>query len=312
MMKKEDILRVNKLSVKLGGKLILKDITLNVKNGEMLGIVGRSGVGKTTLLNSIIGYCPRSAGEVSYFSGMDYASAFEKKDSFRRLFGFSAQNPSFYPELSVLNNLEYFASLYNIPKLTVHKNIMRALRLVQLEDHMLAYGKHLSGGMRKRLDIACAIVHAPKILILDEPTADMDPLLRIQMWNLMEDINHNGTTILVSSHFLSELEHTCDRIVLLNNKTIGYTGTPTEFRNRYSNVKEIHISTKDGKYDVILKKCISIPFLEVKHVFKRKGRIVLHSSANLAAIKDAISKIGASDVDIIDPSFDALFNLFVK
>ena len=161
------------------------------------------------------------------------------------------------------------------------------------------------------------MIHEPKLLILDEPTADMDPLLRIQMWDLMEDINHRGTTIIVSSHFLSELENTCDRIAFLHKAGIEFIGTPKNFRDLYSNVKEIHISTQDGRYDVILKKVLNIPFLEVKHVFKRKGRIVLHSNETERNIRDAISNVlkkeaKLSDIEIINPSFDMLFKLFVK
>lgn len=319
MKKKEDILKIGNLSVKLGNNLVLKDVDINVKDGEMIGIVGISGVGKTTLLNSIIGFYPVLRGTISYYSSIrkEYVSILDNLDECRSLFGFSAQNPSFYPEISVIENLRYFASLYDMPEDVKEQNVMWALKLVQLEDHKNFYAKNLSGGMQKRLDIACAIVHKPKILMLDEPTSDMDPLLRIQMWDLMENINHTGTTVIVSSHFLSELEHTCDRIALLHNKRVVYIGTPRNFRDLYSNVKEIHVSTKDGKYDLILKRFRSIPSLEVKHIYKRKGGIVLHSRDTEEKIKNAISDVlskeeNISDVEIRNPSFDMLFKLFVK
>ena len=319
MEKKESgILKVENLSVKLGNNLVLKDVNLEVEDGEMMGIVGISGVGKTTLLNSIIGFYPVLKGTISYYSSVrkEYVSVLNL-DECKSLFGFSAQNPSFYPEISVLENLRYFASLYGMPEDVKEQNIMWALKLVQLEDHGKVRAKNLSGGMQKRLDIACAIAHKPRILMLDEPTSDMDPLLRIQMWDLMENINHTGTTVIVSSHFLSELEHTCDRIALLHDKKAVYIGTPRNFRGLYSNVKEIHVSTKDGRYDLILKKVKSIPFLEVKHIYKRKGRIVLHSSDSEKNIKNAISdalskEANVSDVEIRNPSFDMLFKLFVK
>jgi len=316
---RRDILKISNLSVKLGKNLILKDVDISVKDGEMLGVVGVSGVGKTTLLNSIIGFYPTFKGDISYYTsqGNMKISVLSNVDRYRRLFGFSAQNPSFYPELSVLENLHYFASLYDIPEVYKRANIKSALQLVQLTDHAKAYAKNLSGGMKKRLDIACAIVHNPRIVILDEPTSDMDPLLRIQMWNLMEEINKLGTTIIVASHFLSELEHTCDRIIFLHNKKVEFIGTPKEFRDIYSKVKEIHISTIDGKYDVILKKVKDMPFLEVKHIFKRKGRIVIHSRENEKTIRNAISKAlgkeaNISDVEISNPSFDMLFKMFIK
>ncbi|MBI2647695.1 ABC transporter ATP-binding protein [Candidatus Woesearchaeota archaeon] len=320
MVKKEDvnILKIDDMSVNLGGKLILDKINLDINEGDMLGIVGVSGAGKTTLLNSITGYYPFK-GVVSYYSqrAKMFVPVLDNHDNFKRLFGFSAQNPSFYPELNVIENLEYFASLYNIPENIKMQNIRRALRLVRLEDHNKVLAKNLSGGMKKRLDIACSIVHNPRILILDEPTSDMDPLLRVQIWSLIEDINKNGTTIIVASHFLSEVENVCDRIVFLHNKHIEFIGTPKNFRNLYSKVKEICIATSDGKYGIILKKIIDLPFLEVKHILKKKGRIILHSKENEELISSIISKLlenekNIFDVEIRDPSMDTLFKLFVE
>ena len=314
-----NILRIDNLTVRLGGKLIIENVNIDIKEGEMLGLVGVSGAGKTTLLNSIIGYYPVYKGDILYNSQRKkkFISVLDKFSNFKGLFGFSAQNPSFYPELSVVENLEYFASLYNLPEDLKAQNIDRALKLVKLHEHQDATAKNLSGGMKKRLDIACAIVHNPKILLLDEPTSDMDPLLRVQIWSLIEDINKSGTTIIVASHFLSEIEHVCDRIVFLHDKRVKFEGSPKHFRNLYSKIKEVHIATTDGKYNLILKKIVDIPFLEVKHVLKKKGRVILHSKESDDTIKNAISKLireesNISDVEIRNPSMDMLFKLFVE
>ncbi|MBI2558027.1 ABC transporter ATP-binding protein [Candidatus Woesearchaeota archaeon] len=315
----DDLLRIGNLAIILGGKTILENININVRDGEMLGLVGVSGAGKTSLLNSIIGYYPVARGDILYNSPRKkrLISILDKFSNFRGLFGFSAQNPSFYPELSVMENLEYFASLYNIPDDIKVQNIERALKLVKLHEHKNAIAKNLSGGMKKRLDIACAIVHFPKVLLLDEPTSDMDPLLRIQIWGLVEDINKSGTTIIVASHFLSEIEHICDRIVLIHNKRVEFEGSPKHFRNIHAKTKEIHIATRDGKYSVILKKIMDMPFLEVKRVLKKKGRIIIHSKESDNVINNAISKLlrgetNISDVEVTNPSMDMLFKLFVE
>ncbi len=314
-----DVLRIEGLTVVLGKRAILEDVNVNVEDGEMLGLVGISGAGKTTLLNSIIGYYPVAEGDILYNSPRkkEFVSILDKMGVFKCLFGFSAQSPSFYPELSVLENLQYFASLYDMPENIKKQNILRALKLVGLQEYTKATAKNLSGGMKKRLDIACSIAHYPKILILDEPTSDMDPMLRVQIWNVIEDINKSGTTVIVASHFLSEIEHTCDRMVFVHNKSIGFVGTPGDFRNKYSRAKEVHIGTKDGNYSIILKKVLDIPFLEFKHVLKKKGRIVLHSKENENVIRNALSKVlqsekNISDIEVKDPSMDMLFNLFVE
>lgn len=314
-----DILRIQNLSIELGGRAILNRINIDVKDGEMLGIVGISGAGKTTLLNSVIGFYALQNGGVFYNSprAERFVSVFDNLSNFKRLFGFSAQNPSFYPELSVIENLEYFANLYDLPRSIKEQNIKRALELVQLQGFNNMQAKNLSGGMKKRLDIACAIVHNPKILILDEPTSDMDPLLRVQIWSLIEDINKSGTTIIVASHFLSEIEHLCDRIVFLVDKRVEFIGTPKYFRSLYSKTKEIHIATKDREYDVILKKLMDMPFLEVKHVLKKKGRVILHSSESEEVINSALDNLlrttsNISEVEIRNPSMDMLFKIFIE
>lgn len=297
----------------------MEGIDINVREGEMLGLVGVSGAGKTTLLNSIIGYYPVAKGDILYNSSRQrrFTSILDKFSNFKGLFGFSAQNPSFYPELSAIENLEYFASLYNIPDGIKAQNIERALKLVKMHEHKNMIAKNLSGGMKKRLDIACAIVHFPKVLLLDEPTSDMDPWLRIQIWGLIEDINKSGTTVIVASHFLSEIEHICDRIVFIHNKRVEFEGSPRHFRNIHAKTKEIHIITRDGKYNIILKKIMDMPFLKVKQVLKKKGRIILHSRESENAINSAISKLmkgegNISDVEITNPSLDMLFKIFVE
>src|SRR3989338_4484952 len=313
----EDILKIESLSVELGGKIILDRVDIGVKEGEMLGVVGISGAGKTTLLNSMIGFYPLQNGDILYNSprASRLVSIFNNLNSFKRLFGFSAQNPSFYPELSVIENLEYFANLYDLPDSIGKQNIKRALEMVQLEGFNDMQAKNLSGGMKKSLDIACAIVHNPKILILDEPTSDMDPMLRVQIWSLIEDINKSGTTIIVASHFLSEIEYLCDRIVFLHGNKVDFIGTPKYFRHLYSKTKDIHVATKDRRYDLVLKKVMDIAFLEVKYVLKKKGRVVLHSSESENTITQALNKLlkttsNISDIEIKSPSLDMLFRSF--
>ena len=316
--KADELLRVESLSVELGGRRILDNVSFKVKEGEMLGIVGVSGVGKTTLLNSIIGYYSRKSGNVLYKSVRTkrFISVLDNLDNFKKLFGFSAQTPSFYPELTILENLEYFASLYDMPENIKKLNIRKILQLVKLREHTKALAKNLSGGMKKRLDIACALVHNPLILILDEPTSDMDPLLTVHIWNLLEDINESGTTVLVASHFLSEVENNCDRMVFLRDGRAEFIGSPKNFRQLYSKIKEIHIKAEDGKYDLILRKVKNMPFLEVKHVYKKSG-ILIHSLKTENALRHALSSIESeakniSDIEIRNPSMDMLFRLFAK
>jgi len=212
-----EILQVKNISVRFK-EPILEDISFSVMQNEIFGIIGVSGAGKTSLLNAIAGYYP-TTGKVIY------------NGDFRKAIGFSSQKPSVYKELTVLQNLKYFAGLYKIPGKIKDYNIKKVLSIVHLDGAILA--KNLSGGMLKRLDIACAIVHRPLILLLDETTGDMDFILRKEMWKLVKDINKTGTTIILASHFLSEIEELCDRIGILSGKKMEFKGTIKELKNMY-------------------------------------------------------------------------------
>ncbi len=260
-MQDQEILKVMGLSKAFGSKQVLKDVNFSVKHSELFGLIGLSGVGKTTLLQLMMGILPADEGNV-YFrpehllkvSETDpvFKSVFRESMAVKKIFGFAAQEPSFYPELTVKENLFYFGSLYGLSEDIIRSNIKTVLKLVGLEGEEKTIGSNLSGGMQKRLDIACAIIHDPDILMLDEPTADLDPVLREQMWELIKRINSTGTTVIVASHFLNEIERYCDRLAIIHNKKIVGIGTVAEFKKKYSNYEEIHIQTVPSKYSELV------------------------------------------------------------
>ncbi len=258
----DTILRVINISKKFSDNLVLDNINLDIKSGEIFGIIGLSGSGKTTLLNTIIGFLEPDMGDIRFKLEhlLDYGedkpqfmSVFKNRADAKRSFGFAAQDPSFYQQLTSKENLEYFGKLYNISKDILRTNIDILLKLMGLYGFQDILAKNLSGGMQKRLDIACALIHDPKILILDEPTSDLDPILRKQMWGLIKEINRKGTTIILSSHFLDEIEILCNRVGILYKGKIIISGTPDEIKNYYSKDVEIKIETTPGNYSKIIK-----------------------------------------------------------
>ena len=212
-----------------------------------------SGAGKTTLLNLIVGFYPPDAGDILYaLPDGSTASVINNPDAFKRFFGFSTQTPSFYSSLNVRENLEHFASLYHIPEPHRSRRCSDLLSLVSLKDFSDVLACNLSGGMQKRLDIACALIHKPKVLILDEPTADLDPVLRKNFWDLVRKINMGGTAIIIASHFLHEIESLCSRVAVLHNHKIAVVGTVDELKDIYSKNFEIHLKTKSKKYSKLI------------------------------------------------------------
>jgi len=255
------LIRLAGVRKQFGRKVVLDSIDLDICAGELFGIIGASGAGKTTLLKTIVGFLEPDEGEVLFgfrrflksrqdSSGL---SPLSRKPSrqFNRLFGFATQEASFYPRLTVEENLLYFAGLYGIAREEARENADAALGMVNLSRDRHTLAENLSQGMKKRLDIACAIVHNPKILILDEPTGDLDPALRQQIWQLIKKINESGVTIIVASHFLDELKPLCRRIALLANSRIAAVGSGAELDRIFSGREAIRIKSLPGNYRLL-------------------------------------------------------------
>lgn len=210
------MIKIKGLSKAFGNNTILKDLNLNIRTNEIIGIAGINGAGKTTLLKLLIGYESPQKGVV-YYKGKDvlYNEKIVKKE-----FGFASQDNCFYDTLTVKDNLLYFGRLHNIPKKILNKRITDLLSLTHLESKAKAQAKNLSTGMKKRLDIACALIHDPLVLIADEPTKGLDPLLSKETMTLFQKLRDKGKTIIMSSHSLDELSKNCDNLIILHNQKI--------------------------------------------------------------------------------------------
>jgi len=238
----------------------------------------------------------------------------DKENVVKKLFGFAAQIPSFYPELTVVENLKYFGTLYKLPKDILSKNIDTVIRLVALEEDRYTIAGELSGGMQKRLDIACALVHDPNVLILDEPTADLDPVLRNQIWNLIKKINSIGTTIIIASHFIEELEEHCDRIAILHNKSIVETGSPLELRKKLLEKEYIILETTPGDYK---KLASNLKKIGINYIEGRGHQLWLHTKRAEPMLKNVIKECErlnerVLDIEIKKSSLREIFDRLLK
>ncbi len=242
---KKIILEAKDVSKKYGNRIILDNINLQVYQGEILGIIGQNGSGKTTLLKMLVGFLHPDTGNI-LFDQKDLAKN-QKKLAIN--FGFAAQENSFYPNLATEENIRYFGSLYNISKKTLDTNTKTVLDLVKLNDSADVLAKHLSTGMQRRLDIACSLINNPRILILDEPTENLDVMLRHEILDLIARINSHGTTIIMSSHLLEDIEQTSDSVAILYKHTIIKQGPLSMLRSlsRRSSLEDIFESlVKNG------------------------------------------------------------------
>ncbi|MET8878118.1 ABC transporter ATP-binding protein [Nocardia sp. NPDC004604] len=210
---------VRNLFVRRGGREVLHDISLTIPRGSITGLLGPSGCGKTTLMRSIVGTQIVESGEVSAL-GIPAGAA-----ELRRRIGYVTQAPSIYPDISVRENVAYHAALYGRDR----DDTDEAIAAVGLLENARQRGDELSGGQQTRASLACALVAQPEVLIMDEPTVGLDPVLRVDLWKQFHELAANGTTLLVSSHVMDEAEH-CDKLLLLREGKLLAQLSPDELR----------------------------------------------------------------------------------
>ncbi|MGD7043188.1 ABC transporter ATP-binding protein [Jeotgalibacillus proteolyticus] len=199
---------------------VIKDVTLTIPSGEICGLLGPSGSGKTTLIRLMIGAIAADEGSV-HFGDVKIPNM-----NMLKQVGFMPQNDALYDDLSAEANLHFFGGLYHLDSATLNKRMDEVLSIVDLTEHRKKLVKKFSGGMKKRLSLAAAILHSPKILFLDEPTVGIDPVLRRTIWQQFQTIKQSGTTIIVSTHVMDEVTE-CDQAALLyNGVLIDYDTVP--------------------------------------------------------------------------------------
>jgi len=204
---------VRNLTVNRGGRPVIPDLTLQVPAGEVIGLLGPSGCGKTTLMRAIVGVQQVAGGEGEVLG----LPAGDK--ALRRRVGYVTQDPSVYSDLTIAENLRYFAAAVLVPRRELDAEVSRVLDLVDLVDHADQRVDNLSGGQVSRVSLGAALVGTPELLVLDEPTVGLDPVLRRDLWAIFRRLAGSGVTLLVSSHVMDEASR-CDRLLLMREGRI--------------------------------------------------------------------------------------------
>lgn len=210
---------VDHLRVVRGKRTAVDDLSVRIARGTITGILGPSGCGKTTLLRSIVGTQIVESGTVTVL-GLPAGSA-----ELRSRVGYVTQDATVYDDLRVLDNVRYFAALYG----TTKDDADSAIETVGLTDHRTALCGNLSGGQRTRASLACALVAQPELLVLDEPTVGLDPVLRVELWEQFTRLAEQGQTLLVSSHVMDEADHCHDLLLMRDGRLLAHT-TPSRLR----------------------------------------------------------------------------------
>ncbi len=253
----EKVIEVKNLTkeYKKGIKAI-DDLSLNVHKGEILGLLGPNGSGKSTTINCILSLLKFSNGSIKIFGDEMNPNSYDIKSKIGVVF----QDVSVFDELTVYENLDYFCGLYIKNKKKRKEYIEEAIDLVGLSDFKKYYPKQLSGGLLRRLNIACGIAHKPKLIFFDEPTVAVDPQSRNNILDGIKKLRQNGATIVYTTHYMEEVEILCDRIIILDKGKILATGTSDELKELAEIEEKITIEVNDLDKEYLDK------IIELEHV----------------------------------------------
>ncbi|MDF2502799.1 ABC transporter ATP-binding protein [Clostridium sp.] len=222
-------------------KVVLKDISFNVKNGEILCVLGPNGAGKSTTINILTTALNYDSGEIKY-NGEIISS---NNKMFKRDLGVVPQDIAIYEDISAEKNVKFFASLYGLRGKDLENKVNEALEFVGLSDKKKDKPKTFSGGMKRRLNIACAIAHNPKLIIMDEPTVGIDPQSRKHILESIKKLRSRGATIIYTTHYMEEVEEISSRIIIMDHGEIIAEGTKEELKESIEGEKIYFIEVSD-------------------------------------------------------------------
>ena len=222
----KNVIEVKHLSKSYKSHKAVDDLSFEVKEGEILGLLGPNGSGKTTTMNCILALLKYNEGEIKIFGKEMSPSAYDIKSKIGVVF----QDVAVFDELTVYGNIDYFCGLYIQDKTVRAEYVEDALKLVGLTENKNQYPKQLSGGLLRRLNIACGIAHKPKLIFLDEPTVAVDPQSRNNILEGIKKLRDDGATIIYTTHYMEEVEILCDRVIILDKGQIIASGTNDELK----------------------------------------------------------------------------------
>lgn len=263
----EPVISVKKLSKKFGDFVAVNEIDFDVQKGEIFAFLGPNGAGKSTTIKMLTTLMQPTSGEL-YLAGFDVT---KEQDSVRKSFGIVFQDPSLDDELTAYENMMIHATMYAIPHHERNSKIEELLKLVDLWERRKGRIKTFSGGMRRRLEIARALLHHPQIMFLDEPTLGLDVQTRNMLWNYVKELNRlKGMTIFFTTHYLGEAEDVAQRIAIIDHGNIVAMGTVEELRAKTGGTRDL-----EEAYLVLTGKEVRDETLDTEGVNKERNRSII-------------------------------------
>lgn len=248
--KSEKVIEVKNLVKKYGDKTVVDNLSFEVYKGEILGFLGPNGSGKTTTINSILSLLKFNEGDVKIF-GKEMSP---KNYDVKKEIGVVFQEIALFDELTVEENIDYFCGLYIKDKKTRKEYVKDAMDMVEITNFRKYYPKKLSGGLLRRLNIACGIAHKPKLIFFDEPTVSVDPQSRNKILDNIKELNEKGATIIYTTHYMEEVEILCDRILILDEGKLIAEGTADSLKEKSELHEKINLKIPEEYEDKLLER----------------------------------------------------------
>ena len=298
------IVEIKDVVKRYGDRVAVDNMTMNVGEGEILGLLGPNGAGKTTLINSIIGITEINSGAIRIFGQvMSQNNYYVKKN-----IGIIPQNLAIYNEFKAYENVEYFGRIYGLKGQDLKDSVRQALEFTGLWERKGEYPKKFSGGMQRRLNIACSIVHKPKLIIMDEPTVGIDPQSRNHILDSVRKLNEMGSTVIYTSHYMEEIEALCSRVVIMDNGRLIAQGTIEELKEYIQDEQIVDIVLKNYNY-TITEAVKAVQGVKECLVEDRRMKVVLDKNSSLARIINCIVENGGiiTKINMEDASLEDVF-----
>lgn len=300
-----NVLEIKKLTKKFDDFIAVDQMSLSVAEGEIFGFLGANGAGKSTTINMIAGLLRSDDGEILLL-GQNIA----KNSRFAKMnIGIVPQDIAIYEQLTAYENVKFFAGLYGLRGAELNRRVEEALEFVGLTDKAKSYPKNFSGGMKRRLNIACAIAHRPKLIIMDEPTVGIDPQSRNYILGSVKKLNEMGSTIIYTSHYMEEVEEICTRIAIVDHGKVIAEGTKEQLKAIITNTKDVWLEVKSTEA-VDPGRLQAIPGVNAVDV--EENRVKINSSVAVSNLNKIIQYMITNNIEIRSveeqaPSLETVF-----
>ena len=299
------LVETKNLVKRYGDVLAVDNVNLQIAEGEIFGLLGPNGAGKTTTINMLIGLTKVDGGEISIFGKKVNGN----REDVSRHIGIVPQELAIYTDLTAAENIAYFGKLYGLRGKLLQERVSQALEFTGLADKSKILPKKFSGGMKRRLNIACAIVHQPKLIIMDEPTVGIDPQSRNHILSSVLELHRQGSTIIYTSHYMEEVEELCSRVAIMDEGRIIAQGTKEELKELVSFEDRIVVELSNVNFTLTdeIKKIGG-----VTDCFLADNTLTIHMAKNSHIIGSVVDVITAAGAEVINlsaekPTLESVF-----